>query len=108
MGLSDPAHRAVGAEYDDPYAAMLAHLAVTLAYLGYIDQGRSRLNEALSEARRLRHTNTQALVLRLATFMGSLTCPPEAQRYAEELVLSQPSTVFRFGWVWEQHTGDCR
>ena len=45
---------------DDPYAAMLAHLAVTLAYLGYIDQARSRLNEALSEARRLRHAHTLA------------------------------------------------
>ena len=32
---------------------MLAYLALTLAYLGYIDQARSRMDEALSEARRL-------------------------------------------------------
>jgi hypothetical protein len=31
-----------------------------LAYLGYIDQARSRLNEALLEARRLRHAQTLA------------------------------------------------
>ena len=54
-GLGDSVHRVVGA-----YATMLAHLAVTLAYLGYIDQARSRLNEALSEARRLKHAHTLA------------------------------------------------
>ena len=63
-GLSDPAYRAIGGGLsDDPYAAMLGYLGMTLAYLGYIDQARSRLNEALSEARRLRHAHTLALVL---------------------------------------------
>ena len=42
---------------------MLASLALTLAYLGYIDQARSRMDEALSEARRLRHAHTLADVL---------------------------------------------
>jgi class 3 adenylate cyclase len=53
-GLADPSHRGIGAGLaEDPYATMLAYLALTLAYLGYIDQSRLRLEEALSEARRL-------------------------------------------------------
>ena len=39
------------------------YLALTLAYLGYIDQARSRMDEALSEARRLGHVHTLAHVL---------------------------------------------
>ena len=86
-GLSDPAHRAAAAgQADDPYATMLAYLAVTLAYLGYVDQARSRLNEALSEARRLRHALTLAVVLCWATWVGSITRSPEQQRHADELL----------------------
>jgi hypothetical protein len=56
-GLSDPAHRVIGVGgSEDAYAVMLSYLAITLAYLGYIDKSRSRLNEALSEAHRLRQT----------------------------------------------------
>ena len=63
LGLADPAHRTIGGLAFDPYAAMLTYLALTLAYLGYIDQARSRMDEALSEARRLRHVHTLAHVL---------------------------------------------
>ena len=53
--LDDPTHRAAGAgPPDDPYGVTLSCLALTLAYLGDIDQAKLRLNEALSEARRLR------------------------------------------------------
>src|SRR5256885_17174345 len=49
LGLFDPAHRAIGGgQSDDLYATILGYLANVLAYLGYIDQARSRLNEALS------------------------------------------------------------
>src|SRR6266849_956871 len=62
-GLAD-AHRGVGAGLaEDPYATMLACLAVTLAHLGYLDQSRLRLEEALTETRRLRHAQTLAGVL---------------------------------------------
>ena len=63
MGLADPAHRTIGGLSFDPYAVMLAYLALTLACLGYIDQARSRMDEALSEARRLGHVHTLAHVL---------------------------------------------
>jgi class 3 adenylate cyclase/tetratricopeptide (TPR) repeat protein len=91
-GLGDPAHRfrrarAVGVGLtEDPYAMMLSHLAATLAFLGYIDQARSRLNEALSEARRLRHAHTLAVVLFFASWTDSITRSPEMQHRAEELL----------------------
>ena len=48
---------------EDPHVANLALLAMTLMYLGYIDSGRARMNEAVSEARRLGHAHTLAWVL---------------------------------------------
>ena len=101
-GLSDPAHRSVGGGLSyDPYAVMLADLAVTLAYLGYIDQAQSRLNEALSEAHRLRHAHTLALVLLWASWTESITCAPELQRRAEELLALSTEHGFPlwFGWA---------
>jgi hypothetical protein len=65
LDLADPAHRALGGLFLDPYASMLAYLALPLACLGYIDQARSRMDEALSEARRLGHVNTLDYVLSL-------------------------------------------
>src|SRR5262249_8745202 len=85
-GLADPAHRDIGGGLSDPYATMLANLAVTLVHLGYIDQARSRLNEALSEARRLRQAQTPALVLVFAAMIGSLTRSSEMQKHAKELL----------------------
>jgi class 3 adenylate cyclase/predicted ATPase len=88
QGLRDPAHRAVGAGLSlDPYAAMLQYLAVTLAYLGYIDQARKRLNEGLSEAHRVSHFQTLAEVLIAASWIGSITrSPRKAQRDAEKVL----------------------
>ena len=86
-GLSDPAHRTFGAGLTfDPYASMLANLAMTLAYLGYMDQARLRMDEGLSEARRLRHAPTLAYVLLWANWMEWITCSSELQRRAEELL----------------------
>ena len=93
--LADPAHRGIGAGLaEDPYATMLAYLALTLAYMGYIDQSRLRLEEALSEARRLRHAQTLAGVLIYANWIDWITCSPELGRYAEELLAI--STEHRF------------
>jgi tetratricopeptide (TPR) repeat protein len=52
-----------------------------LTLLGFIDQARARVNEALLEARRLGHAHTLAQVLNRACEFSS---PHEAQRYAEE------------------------
>jgi len=93
-GLAD-AHRGIGAGLaEDPYATMLAYLAVTLAHLGHIDQSRLRLEEAFAETRRLRHAQTLAVVLIFANFIDWITRSPELGRYAEELLAI--STEHRF------------
>jgi class 3 adenylate cyclase/tetratricopeptide (TPR) repeat protein len=100
--LGDPAHRIIGAEpVEDPFAVMLANLAVTLTYLGYIDQARMRLNEALSEGRRLRHAQTLAYVIWFANWIGRITRSPETEQYAEELLALSTEHGFQFylGWA---------
>ena len=82
-GLADPARGLLSASL---HAIMLASLAMTLAYLGYIDQARSRLNEAFSEARRLRVASTLAEVLASALTVEGIAGSPEYQRHAEELL----------------------
>jgi len=104
-GLAD-AHRGIGAGLaEDPYATMLAYLAVTLAHLGYIDQSRLRLEEALTETRRLRHAQTLAVVLIFANWTGWITRSPEVGRYAEELlaISTEHRLPFHFGWATAFH-----
>jgi tetratricopeptide (TPR) repeat protein len=84
--LADPARRtaSVGIN-EDPYAVTLANLAVTLALLGYLDQARLQLREALSEARRLKHSLTLAVVLSFALGVDLVTSSPERKGHVEEL-----------------------
>ena len=86
--MRDPAHRAVYAALtvQDPYSANLTRLALTLADLGYIDQARAGMDEALSEAHRLDHAYTMAWVLGQVCKAEWLIGSPEVQRRAEELV----------------------
>jgi predicted ATPase len=101
-GLFDARHRTVDpGRSDGAYAAMLSTLAVALAYLGYIDQARSRLNEALLEARRLRHLHTLGHVLVHANWINWLTPSPELQRDAEELLALSTEHGFSLvlGWA---------
>jgi tetratricopeptide (TPR) repeat protein len=104
-GLAD-AHRGTSAGLtEDPYATMLAILAVTLAYLGYIDQSRLRLEEALTETRRLKHAQTLTVVLIFANWTGWITRSPELGRYAEELlaISTEHRLPFHFGWATAFH-----
>src|ERR1700755_2680786 len=50
QGLAEPTQRVIKGLALDPYATGLTFLAWTLAYLGYIDQARSRMDEAVLEA----------------------------------------------------------
>jgi class 3 adenylate cyclase len=74
QGLAGPAYRVIKGLALDPYAVGLTWLALTLTYLGYLDQARSRMDEALSEARR--HVHTLAHALCCATVADSLTSLP--------------------------------
>jgi class 3 adenylate cyclase/tetratricopeptide (TPR) repeat protein len=60
----------------DQYLTMLAYLAFTMACLGYLDQARSTMNEALSEAHRLQHLFTVVLTLCWASWLDLLTGSP--------------------------------
>jgi class 3 adenylate cyclase/tetratricopeptide (TPR) repeat protein len=100
-GLNDPAHRAFYAAVapSDLYGQMLAFLAQILTYLGYIDQGRSRINEALREARRVGHAHTLVYMLGVAAFLELRTgSPHEARRHAEEVVALSDEHGFPY-WV---------
>jgi predicted ATPase/class 3 adenylate cyclase len=87
--LDDPAHRAVHVEIamTDPPLQMLRFLALTLTCLGYMDQGRARLKEALRDARERGHVYTLAYVLSWGAWIESATRSPlEIQRHADEAV----------------------
>ncbi|OKO78272.1 adenylate/guanylate cyclase domain-containing protein [Bradyrhizobium sp. AS23.2] len=89
VGLRDPAARAICAAIAvaDPHAASLGHLALTSAFLGHIDQGRARIDEALSEARGLNHPFTVAFVLsKVCAVEAAAGLLHDARRHAEELV----------------------
>src|SRR5215471_4444408 len=100
-GLYTPTHRATGTGSADPYAMMLAQLAMTLSPLGYINQARVRFSEALSEARRLRHALTLANVLVRANTFDWFIRSAEAQRHTEELLALSTEHDFPLflGWA---------
>jgi class 3 adenylate cyclase/tetratricopeptide (TPR) repeat protein len=98
--LGDLGTRTIGLECVAVYAAMLAYLALTLAPLGYLDQARSRMNEALSEARRLGHAHTMAHVLCHANVLDCMTSSPDEARIEEFLALStEGGFPFFVGWA---------
>ena len=86
-GLGEKARRANYATFaaEDPYTAVLALRALTLAHLGPLDQAQCCVTEALSEVRRLNHAYTLAFVLGLASWMQWLSGSYlVARQYAEE------------------------
>jgi class 3 adenylate cyclase/tetratricopeptide (TPR) repeat protein len=87
---ADPAHRPL----DPFYTGMLGYLALPLACLGYIDQARSRMDEALSDARRLGHVQTLVDVLSLALALDLITRSPMV--HLEEFLTLSTEHRFRF------------
>jgi hypothetical protein len=77
---------------------VLTFLAVTLAYLGYIDQARSRMDEALSEARRVGHAHTLVHGLNLANWIDWLTRAPEV--HLEEFLSLSAEHGFQHYLSW--------
>jgi predicted ATPase/class 3 adenylate cyclase len=101
-GLYKPTHGATSAGLSaNPYALMLAQLAMTLTPLGYVNQARVRFSEALSEALRLRHALTLANVLVRANLFDWSIRTAEAQRHAEELLALSTEHDFPLflGWA---------
>ena len=86
-GLGKSGHRAIGAGLSsDPYAVLLSQLAVTLAHLGYIDQARVRVNEAISEAHRFKQALTLPNVLYRASWIESIIRSAKMRQHAEEVL----------------------
>jgi DNA-binding SARP family transcriptional activator/tetratricopeptide (TPR) repeat protein len=86
--LRDSAHRTMFASLTvgDPHATCLAYLALGLAFLGYIDQARVRMDEALADARRI-DSYTRVWILNTACgveTIAGLAC--EAREHAEQVV----------------------
>jgi len=101
MGLADPAHRTneqTQTNYD-PYAGVLMFLALTLAYLGYIDQARSRMAEALFQARRLGHALTLVHVLFHANGFDLLIRSPNASIEELQALLTDHDFPYFSGWA---------
>ena len=70
---------------EDPHAPMLGSLAWTLTYMGFIDQGRSCLSKALSEARQREHAYELVLILNIASRICQLIgMSDESHRYATQ------------------------
>jgi class 3 adenylate cyclase len=107
-GLAD-AHRGIGAGLaEDPYATMLAYLAVTLAHLGYIDQSRLRLEEAFTETRRLGHPQTLAMCSLLRIGLPGSPARLRWDGTSRNFWLFRPSTDFPFISVGQQHSAERR
>jgi predicted ATPase len=101
-GLGDPARRADSALVEvHGDVARLGMLAMTLMYLGYIDLGRARMNEAVSEARSVGHADTLAFVLNWTCEAAwALRLPQEAYQSSEEILSLSSQHGFSF-WLAE-------
>jgi hypothetical protein len=65
---------------------MLGYLALTLGYLGYFDQARSRVDEGLSEARRLQHVHTLGASLLFKCWVSTIAnLTHETRQHADEM-----------------------
>jgi class 3 adenylate cyclase/tetratricopeptide (TPR) repeat protein len=98
MGLADPAHWTAG-YFSNSYQMMLEYFSTTLACLGHIDLARSRMDEAVSEARRVGRPYPLAYALFQETWMHWITGSPMI--HLEELLArsSEQGFAFFLGWA---------
>ena len=104
--IREPAHRAALSTLlpQDPYVHVLAWMAITLTHLGFVEEGRERVAEGLSEATRLGHVYSHAFMLIFAAWSAcTAKSPQEVRRYAEELVSICEEHGFPHWWGW----GNC-
>jgi class 3 adenylate cyclase/predicted ATPase len=72
LTLDDPQQRRTRAIVQDPVVNGLYHAAMALWYLGYADQARIRMHEALTLAQTLGHAHSHAAVLGFAAWLHYL------------------------------------
>jgi len=90
---ADPTRRGLEPTVVDPYPDKLAYLAPTVAHLGYVDQARSRIDQALSEARRLGNVHMLVYMLGMALRLDQITRSPLV--YLEEFLALSTEHKFR-------------
>ncbi len=107
-GMRDPGYRAkyLAMTGDDKYLSTLVHLGMALEHLGYVDQGRRCMTEALAEARRLNHPYTLGLVSAFACWSQmSVASLHETGRLAEQTIAVSNEQGFPFwlaiGWMYQ-------
>jgi class 3 adenylate cyclase/tetratricopeptide (TPR) repeat protein len=87
--LSKPSHReaCAGLTAEDPYVMALSWLATALTTLGYVDQGRERIAEAISTAHRLKQPYSRGFALVFACAVAWVTrAASDEKQYADELI----------------------
>jgi class 3 adenylate cyclase/tetratricopeptide (TPR) repeat protein len=77
-----------------PHVAMT--LATALAYLGYVDQARSRSKDALTALRRHGRAQIVAVSLHWALMIDELTLSPDLERHSDELFAHSMEHGFPF------------
>jgi class 3 adenylate cyclase/tetratricopeptide (TPR) repeat protein len=98
-GLADPAHRSIGGLYNDAYVTTLTNLSHTLACLGYIDQARSRMDEALSETRPLSNAYLLCGVLFNRVWIDWVTRSSEVRIEEVQALATEHGFPFQSGWM---------
>ena len=78
---------------------MLMHFAFTLACLGYIEQARSKMEEALSEGRRLRNAHALAGRLDFANRLDWITRSPVVHTEDLLALATEHGFPFYLGWA---------
>ena len=102
-GLDDGSHRKAFARItaEDPYAALLSFLALTLAYLGYFDRAHACAEKALWTAGKLEHLYSLVVVSIYASWVNSIAgSPHEALRYATDAVNLSNEHGFPYWSAW--------
>jgi predicted ATPase len=107
-----PSHRAylTALTAEDPHCATLLHFGWTLAFLGYLDQARARLDEGLAEARQSGRADTLAFALQMNCWADYFlrSAPSLRIKHADELaVLSAKHGFSSFDRVQKAARGSC-
>jgi class 3 adenylate cyclase/tetratricopeptide (TPR) repeat protein len=86
---------------EDPYVALLAALAVSLGYLGYVEAARSRAREALLEASQLGLVYHLAYASLHASWIECVVGSPyDLRQHAEQTVSLASEHGFSFHLAW--------
>jgi predicted ATPase len=110
LALSDPALRSaatVTAHVGDELVATLVHLAQPLAQLGYLDQGRARLDAGIEEARKLAHAFSLAFALYWSVYIEEAASEAVMLRAEELLAIAMEHGFAWFKAVGTLHRGRC-